>query len=261
MHVKTRANFLQLTPDFVTAFQIQELDSRTILKEVVNSPTAFFPLRLSFLMNASFYANHVQPLAVMHANYNDATCTTSSASSADSPNPLVANLGQCTKLSSKGPVILYYKPVSCLSGKAEGRLFADAACAVPIHGAGVMSTETDKCLPSAGGGFEKVTCAFGPMANQTATSREPVVQKLSFSFNTDHLCASSHVTRGCLLKNISFASGECLFFDYRHSHQIFTIRLARPINSCSKSFQSNPTSPIDLTLSRRNFVAVLRTAG
>ena len=110
----------------------------------------------SFLVNSSFYAKSIQPLAIRQEIFMDANCTTLAASSSDFPNPIVANLNECMKISSSGPVTVYYKSTSCVSGgKAEGFLFTDSACSV--NAGQQISTDTDKCIPSEKGGFQ-VTC-------------------------------------------------------------------------------------------------------
>jgi hypothetical protein len=144
-------------------------------------------------------------MAVVLTVFSDGACATPVASSLDSPNPLVAYLNQCIKSTT---TTYYYKPTSCvIGGKVEGIVYTDSACMVRVV-EGVISADTDKCVPSANGRFEKVTCALVPMAEHPAKWLEPVSQRLQLSFRTSHICASNDVTRGCLLKNMSFASGK-----------------------------------------------------
>ncbi len=153
--------------------------------------------------------------AFMLTVYSDAACVTPAASSSELSNPFVAYLNECTKVSSTGPVTVYYKPTSCVSGgNAEISAFTDSSCTVPISGGYIV--ETHKCLLSQNGGSQKITCASLPSVDDSVEWKEPVSQRLQLSFRTSHMCTSNFVTRSCLLKNTSFASGKCALVDDMH---------------------------------------------
>jgi hypothetical protein len=153
-----------ISPDLLAAFQLKDLDSRRILKEIVDGPTAVYSSRFSLVVDSSFYANFTSATAVDVTSYVDAACATPATSTSESPNPLVIKFNQCNKISTSNDIV-YYKPTSCVvGGKVEGIVYTDSACTDRAVVESVSSTDTGKCLNAANGRFEKVTCAFMPFA-------------------------------------------------------------------------------------------------
>jgi hypothetical protein len=146
----------------LAAFQVQQLDSRDILNAAVNGPTAVYSARFSLAINSSFYTNFTSRTAISRASFIDSSCATLAPSTPDLPNPFVANLNQCLKAPSSGNVTNFYKFTSCMiGGKVEGIEFKDSACTLKIEER-IVSNATDRCEPSADGGFEKFSCILVP---------------------------------------------------------------------------------------------------
>jgi hypothetical protein len=146
--------------------------------------------------------------AIVHTSFIDSSCATLAPSTTDLPNPFVYYLNQCLKVPNSGNVTYFYKPISCMiGGKVEGIVFNDSACTLKVR-EGYVTNATDRCEPSAFGGFEKVSCISLPKVDVSVSWREPVLERLQLSFRTSHMCVPNNVTRSCLLKNPSFASGK-----------------------------------------------------
>ena len=178
---------MSISPDLLAAFQLKELDSRRVLKEIVDGPTAVYPSKFSLVLDSSFYANFTSPTAIEVTSYVDAACSTPAASTSYLPNPLVANLNKCNKLSF--PIYtVYYKPISCvIGGKFEGIMYTDSACTVRAVVEGVTSADTGKCVPAENGRFEKVTCASMSMAEDRGVFGEimqNVTDSITHAFET-----------------------------------------------------------------------------
>jgi hypothetical protein len=185
------------------ALLARDIMDNTIFSTLGNFYLTSVPLPPAVPVPAST-ATSTSPTAVVLTVFSDGACATPVASIFDSPNPIVAYLDQCIKSTN---TTYYYKPTSCvMGGKFERIVYTDSACTVRAVEE-IISADTDKCVPSANGRFEKFTCAIVPMADNSAKWLEPVSQRLRLSFRTSHICASNDVTRGCLLKNMSFASG------------------------------------------------------
>jgi hypothetical protein len=107
-------------------------------------------LLLSAVAASLFFA----AAAVTYTTYTDAACGTPRSTSDSAPNPVVANLNECTKYMTS-PSTVYVKPASC-GAKAAGATYSDDKCANKLQD---LDSETDKCLPGTGGTSSKVTCA------------------------------------------------------------------------------------------------------
>ena len=174
--------FLLLTPECVTAFQVKELDSRRILNEVVNGPTAVYLSRFSFLMNLSFHSSFVPRHTVRWTRYRDASCTTTVSSTTGNPNPEVATLNECKEIYGEN---FYQKVTSCVSGgKAQGSMFTDSTCSASVTGSS-FEVEVDKCILTENGGSGKLTCDVGsdPAAfvMQNVTDSKEIIQNVTDS--------------------------------------------------------------------------------
>lgn len=173
---------LLLTLDVVSAFQVKEVESRRILKEVVESPTVVYTSKFSFHINSTFYAKSKQPFSMRQDVFSDANCSNPAPSSTDSPNPIVANMNECIKVPSSGPLTNYYKPMSCFSGgKAEVYLYSDASCSGNV---GQISIETDKCIQSEKG-WMRITCTpaadFGAFEGTIQNVTDSIISALETS--------------------------------------------------------------------------------
>ena len=111
--------------------------------------------------------------AVTVTQYTDAACKTATATSDASPNPLVANLGTCTK-SGTGS---YVKFSACAAGKYVGASYSDDKCATQDK---TLNGDTDACKASGDGGSTMVTCASTSSVTMAFLAVAAAVLALSF---------------------------------------------------------------------------------
>jgi hypothetical protein len=118
--------------------------------------------------------------AVTLTQYSDAACKTAVATSADSPNPFVAKLNECTKYGSLAGVSFYIKATTCAAGKVTSARYGDSACAVKIPLSDDIS-DTDKCVAnSVGGGSSMITCSSTSSVTMAFLAVAAAVLALSF---------------------------------------------------------------------------------
>ena len=95
--------------------------------------------------------------AVTYTFYNDLTCSTPTATTSSSPNPVVINLNGCLKIVGRDSE--YQKISSCTpNGKLSVALYTDSACSNKIKDSD-EEINTNKCIPDLIKGNSKLaTC-------------------------------------------------------------------------------------------------------
>jgi hypothetical protein len=95
--------------------------------------------------------------AVSYTSYTDASCATAVAATTAAPNPEVVGLNSCVKIA--GAANNFQKIHACADpGKVAGARYSDSSCSTKKADTD-FDLDVGKCIPSEGGGSQKLTCA------------------------------------------------------------------------------------------------------